>query len=149
MARINLSIPDELKSRMDTLNLNWSAIAQTAFSNAIQTAALKDFSEDEQCLVTEVGLLRLRELKAQNVQLQYAEAIQEGRQWALHIAEYEDLRLLARLRDVITEKGNAAKYFNDWDSSCEGRGGRAWVSADNDAWAEGFIKGAGEIFDLV
>lgn len=149
MARINLSIPDELKSRMDTLNLNWSAIAQTAFSNAIQTAALKDFSADERCLFTDVGLFRLRELKAQNVQVQYAEAIHEGRQWALHIAEYEDLRLLAALRDVIAEKGNAARYFNEWDSSCEVRGGRAWVNADNDAWAEGFIKGAGEIFDLV
>lgn len=149
MARINLSIPDELKTRMDVLDLNWSAVAQAAFTNAIQTAEIRDFNPKERDLMTELGLVRLRELKAQNLKLQYAEALQEGRQWALDIAEYEDLRLLAELREVIADKGHAAKYFNEWDCSDESRGGRSWLKADNDTWAEGFIKGAGEIFDLV
>jgi metal-responsive CopG/Arc/MetJ family transcriptional regulator len=53
MARINVSIPDELKKEMDGVALNWSAIASAAFA-----AAIKEAEESEKKLAAYLSELK-------------------------------------------------------------------------------------------
>lgn len=61
MARINLSVPDDLKSKMHSIGLNWSAIAQEAFIKEIKNAErAEDFLRKIRATHPEIVEIRLR-----------------------------------------------------------------------------------------
>lgn len=95
MARINLSIPDETKEQMDRFTgENWSKVAQDAFVTRLNILKLKGIDMEA------AGIERLRASKAKNAEREYAQYFEEGKQWALESAEYDEARRVADLDDV-------------------------------------------------
>lgn len=91
MARVNISIPDELRARMEGLNCNWSAIAQEAFAIAVEIEELKHEGHD-----MDAGLVRLRNNKRADSAREHSRGMSHGRTWALEEASYENLEELVR-----------------------------------------------------
>jgi hypothetical protein len=93
MARINLSIPDEIKEKIDQLKTeNWSKIAQDAFNNHIQLLEIKEVS------MKEGDLERLRQSRDKFFELSNAEGVELGKEWALN-SEYADIERVSALAD--------------------------------------------------
>lgn len=153
MATLNVYLPEALKERMKDLNLNWSQIATSAIGAAIELEERKAVSMEE------ASLQRLRESKRAAAAARGADAEGAGKQWALNVAEFDELERVAALRDhATTTKGElsyalAAAILDDDRPS--GRDvselfeqilGRAEPS---DEEARGFIDGAIEVFDQV
>ena len=88
MARMNISVPDELKARMDEITeSNWSRVAQDAFEHHL----LKRTSTMETTDIEGVAT-RLRASK-QLGEKEDAELGQEaGHEWAMKTAEYHELQ---------------------------------------------------------
>lgn len=92
MARVNLSLPDDLKARMDGLNQNWSEVAKAAFEHVVELEELRASGNEH-----EAGLQRLREEKRKNGARQEAEGERQGRSWALETATFDQLEQAAML----------------------------------------------------
>ena len=93
MARINLSIPDEIKAKIDQLKTeNWSKIAQDAFNNHIKILEIKEVN------MKEANLERLRQSRDAYFEISHAEAIKKGKEWALN-SEFADIERVAALAD--------------------------------------------------
>ncbi len=142
MARMNISIPDDLKTRMDQVDLNWSSVAQEAFTSALEIATLK-----EQAMNTEAGISRLRTSKKANFEMEAAKGVAEGKQWALEEAEYEDVERIAGLTDRIEDEGDAKELLIEATTDDYGRG--MFDDDISDGYAEGFIKGVAEVFRMI
>lgn len=141
MARVNLSIPDELRQSMDGLNCNWSSIARDAFAHAIAIEQLKNNGKD-----MEAGVVRLKADKFRHSEREHAEGYQHGVTWALEEASYDELREGAVL-------DGESKESMEWVVQVLGATGfdlpgmvDASVSA---AYAKGFLQGATDIFSKV
>jgi hypothetical protein len=141
MARVNLSIPDELRQSMDGLNCNWSAIARDAFAHAVAIEILKKEGKD-----MEAGLARLKADKYRHKEREQAEGFRHGLTWALEEASYDELREGAGL-------DGEAKEAVEWvirilmASRFDLPGmGDASVSS---AYARGFIEGVADVFSKV
>lgn len=94
MARVNLSVPDNVKLKMDQLEgLNWSAIATEAFQSEIRLQELKMTKPKS----NEAGLERLRQSRAASKELREAEGVGLGKEWALEVAEHDELERVAAL----------------------------------------------------
>ena len=146
MAKVNLSVPDELKAQMDALDLNWSKVARDAFEHAINVEKLKENSMD-----MEAGIARLRVSKQQNDEREQAEGVVKGKRWAIEDANYEDLERVAKLRECWDAYSWEAKTAL-WRELEECRSSFEDALKERDpseAACEGFIEGAGEIFDEV
>jgi hypothetical protein len=92
MPRVTVYVSDELKARMDASgdDLNWSNIAQIAFSSAIATNEIRKGVKDMTAVVE-----RLRASK-QRVEAEWRTWGKEaGERWAKEDAEYDDLELLS------------------------------------------------------
>lgn len=142
--RINLSIPNELKERMDRMNdVNWSKVAQETFEMKVQINELKgnDMAET-------AGIERLRASKKTNTEREEAEGIVLGKQWALESASYDELVKVAAMFGAEPNADTLASacgyddtyqcmhtLFDDSEPSC--------------GLLEGFIKGATEVFRKV
>jgi len=147
MPRVNLSIPSEIKERMDIhQEINWSKTAAEAFTNKINEIEL--FSEVHD--MTD-AIARLKASKA-NFELKEEEnGYKSSLEWAMKRASWEELNRLSDYYDnplaealtttsefnyVITNKG---EYFGDAFEYEEGTMSEAFVS--------GFTKGALEVFE--
>ncbi|EIC30877.1 MULTISPECIES: hypothetical protein [Methylomicrobium] len=142
MARINISVPDELKVSMDELDLNWSAIAKEAFETAVSIENLK-----RKHMNLEAGIERLKVSKKSNSERQRAEGFAQGEHWALESATYDDLKRIADLRPVAfwqPSEGAHSRLQRLSETLSLNLPGSA-----NDAYCEGFIDGAAGIFDQV
>ncbi|MGR9055505.1 hypothetical protein ACU8NH_06255 [Rhizobium leguminosarum] len=95
MATLNISLPDELKMRMDATNENWSAIARRAFE--LQLKSTMSIGEDDMNTVIE----RLRASKQKIEEEQRPEWIEDGRKWAMGTAEYDELERVAQLAEQL------------------------------------------------
>jgi hypothetical protein len=147
-ARINLSIPDELKERMDKLaDVNWSKVAQDSFETQIIIYELK-----EKNMTTAAGLQRLRASKKTNTQREEAEGIAAGKKWAIEHAEYDELMRVSNLdtSNEINSMELAQAVINDDGASgqevvwcLERLFGATEPSVDLIA---GFVQGAREVF---
>ena len=142
MARLNISIPDELRESMAGLNCNWSAIAQEAFSHAVELEQLRGEGRD-----MEAGLARLRVDKHRRTEHEQAEGFQHGMTWALEEASYENLREAAALEQGSPDM--ARTWVNDkLDASALALPSlpRASVSS---SYALGFLQAASGVLSKV
>jgi len=96
MANMNISVPDELKERMDKLKgsapVNWSRVAAQAFDLEVRSRTLE---------VTEMAeaIERLRAKREQYEQKVRAEGVEAGKMWALQKADWEDIVAVVAMSD--------------------------------------------------
>lgn len=91
MARMNISIPDELKTEMDVKgeSVNWSRIAQNAFEKEIRTMEARQRVENIEGAVTR---LQASKVVAGLDAAEKGKAI--GREWAMQDADYVQLKYI-------------------------------------------------------
>ena len=150
MARINLTIPDNLKKLMDEVDLNWSSLAAKAFQHAVLIERTKGDSTMEAA-----ALARLREERNKHDEVEEAQGVARGRAWALNKASYEWLEAVAKVggdRDSYGLEPLEAVY----DALEEFFGAKLPIDEEvfqrqrpSEAFAEGFITGAVEVFNEV
>lgn len=158
MARINVSVPDELKVRMDSLgNVNWSEVAQAAFSTRAQIEELK-MGQHETAEI-DAGLVRLRASQEASTEEEIADGTACGRTWALKLAGYRELRRVVRLADDETLfDGQADASWLVARAACNDERLSArdlrefWEHVGDspepsDSFVEGFLDGAVEVFE--
>jgi hypothetical protein len=155
MPRVTLYVPDDLKTRMDSVGeaINWSAVAQGAFREAVAIHSVKRNPTDMKEVVE-----RLRASKARVDERSREAGKSCGARWAKQAAEYDQLQSinvwtkinvgpvplnLGALQNLIDPKQGMDRYaWHDfWEKWGEG--------TPNDAFAEGFIEGAAEVYDDV
>lgn len=96
--RMNISVSDELKARMDRVkeDVNWSALACRAFEAKLGEIAARKEKKNMQDVI--------ERLKASKIESQgeiSAEGRRDGEAWARDHAEYSELREIAKaLRDA-------------------------------------------------
>ena len=146
MARMNISIPDNLKERMDKYPaINWSQTAGEAF--------LKKLNETE--LTIEVrdmtnAIARLKASKAEFEEQSETEGYQAGIEWAMKFAEYRQLqRLNEHLKAYATSSLSGIPESRGGFENIVGTGGYD-VFEDDDpdtpSFVQGFTNGAWEVF---
>jgi hypothetical protein len=92
MARINISIPDELKVRMDKhLSINWSQAASEQFESKINEIELSVEIKD-----MTGAIARLKASKANFKNDIKKQGYQFGLEWAMVDADYEELNRLSK-----------------------------------------------------
>lgn len=148
MARVNISIPDELKASMDGLNCNWSAIAQEAFTQVVEIEQLKSNNQG-----LEAGLVRLRGNKRMNAERESTEGFIHGQTWALEEAKYDELRELAQLKDAVDADSAAlVKVITFLTEKLKGQAfdlpGMPEVEVSA-TYADGYLKGVVDVFRRV
>lgn len=148
MARLNISIPDELKSSMEGLNCNWSELAQMAFENAVKVEQLKGEGND-----VEAGLVRLRASKQANSDREQADGFANGRYWALEEASYDELKEIVTAFDRA--QNNAAKYDEALQALKKQITGRHIcipglnIPAPSNAYVAGYAEGVEDVFHQI
>ena len=143
MARMNISIPDELKASMDKLSINWSAIAQDSFTHAVEIAKLQESNME-----LDAGIARLRESKKRNSEREHADGVADGKQWALDCAEYDDLKGCAATLDLAENNGDAASYLFGLIQE-RGLDIDQGAREIEDDYALGFLEGAVQVYRQV
>ncbi|MGH8592347.1 MAG: hypothetical protein ACREX9_21875 [Gammaproteobacteria bacterium] len=97
MARTTISLPNDLKSRMDEVaDVNWSAMAARSFEQKLGQLAAQKETKTMQDVIS-----RLRASKLAHEDEAHQDGHAAGEEWAKNCAEYSELR---RLTD-----------FSDWD----------------------------------
>lgn len=147
MARINVSIPDELKDQMDSLpRVNWSRVAQEAFSTTVRLESLKG-----QDVSTEtIGLERLRASRASFSDEEEARGVSEGKQWALRDAPYDTLVRVCALADVdFANDDDAAMQLQTAIYAEDARAQWDKRYGSTEAYVIGFVNGASEVLEQV
>lgn len=155
MPRVTLYVPDDLKARMDETGeaVNWSAVAQRAFREAISTHHIR---KDHSNMENVVERLRVSKERFEARQLEAGKEV--GRKWAKTDAEYFELAAVARfdpdawnddigrdtLEGLIDPDGET--HSDEWAEFWETHYGRGTPS---DAFVRGFIEGAREVYDEI
>jgi len=156
IVRLSISVSDELKAEMDQIEtrVNWSAVAQSAFTREI--ALQKPIGVDDMDQVVE----RLRISKETTIDKQISLGRNYGAEWAQKRAQYTDLRSLAEIAvDDLSEDDSRwnlrvftdAMWGREYDPKevmdfCENALGEKEPSA---AEIKGFIWGAQDVWDEV
>jgi hypothetical protein len=149
VARISLYVPDDLKARMDQVDLNWSDIARPAFMSAL---AIQKQRSDQ---TMESAIERLRASKAESNKRDELTGKADGRDWAEKHAEYDELRRIAEI-----EFNHGMNYFDtlyaaiDPEKELSKREFKEQIFGDEYAditeeYAEAFIEGAQGFFNEV
>lgn len=152
MAKLNIYIPDELKTRMDPIDdVSWSEVVRPAILAKVSTYEQRT-SKD----IT-TAIERLRASKQKFLRAEQDGGAAAGRAWAEDRAEYEDLVALAwrtlpwRQRhpdacepglDVLREAVNPDQVLNDDEV-------REYLFDGNEPgeeFARAFVKGAVDFF---
>ena len=151
MARMNISVPDELKARMDDINTNWSAVAAVAFE--LEVRQRERIDKMDRGAVVE----RLRATYEKDKSRQFDVGHEAGVAWASEEAEASELMSLndaagiedaadflraGRYDETAFEKySDAASFFE------EALGSEPVVPST--AWVRGFVTGALEVWEQV
>jgi uncharacterized protein YukE len=148
MAKINLSIPDELKAQMDALpSRQWSQVAARAFWNEVKLQTLKGENMSE-------ALERLRASKQQAADRDRAAGAIRGQEWAKSAASWDALRVVGELAatpkvevtfDMLAE---ALKEELEWDYEevLELFGRDKHAMKPSDELVDGFVAGVSVIY---
>ena len=155
MPRMTLYVPDNLKAQMDEIAeaINWSAVAQEAFKQAVAVSAIKREPANMEQVIE-----RLRASKARVDRRSRESGRECGKRWAGQAAEYDELKRVAdwtRMQGAVIpftveafkqlidpmQKMDRYAWHNFWLKHGEGD--------VNDTFAEGFINGAAEIFSEI
>lgn len=153
MARINISISDDLKQQMDSFpKVNWSSVAQDAFETQVKINQLKE--TDMQA----AGIERLRVSKQSKAERELAEGFALGKRWALEHADYDELERVADLVETA-ELAEVNGYHLVQAVNNDDKPGRRDIQETldslvgceqpSDSLVEGFIEGAAEVFNEV
>lgn len=112
MARMTISIPDELKIRMDAIEgVNWSAVAKRAYEIEVEVKA--QTKGDNMSGMIE----RMRAGRVRKEMEERPEWVATGRRWAVEDAEYHQLSAVAKIdldgleRDPRAADENDARRF--------------------------------------
>jgi len=157
MAKMNIYVPDGLKAEMDALGdgrVNWSSEAQRSFETAIQRTKWPKEPTMEDVIE------RLRASKVSDESAQRSEGTEHGRKWAMLRASYRDLKRLATVDLHGYPEGSAWEIVDLsfgatpgdpessfwWDLRNGDLGG---FEPPDDAYVEGFLEGATEVWDKV
>lgn len=155
MARINLTLPDDLKRKMDDVSANWSAIAAVAFKKVVDLETLCITENAMNAVV-----LRLKKSKEEYEQEVAKQARELGQSWGAQHASFKHLKQLDRLHG----EGMA---FSGWHQFCQilgidaDYGARAAAQdiaddadefvaqAEEDGFMDEFVEGALQVFHEV
>jgi hypothetical protein len=109
VVRMNISVPRDLKARMDSATkyllpgtVNWSAVASAAFE-----AKLLDLASKKETGTMEDVIARLKAAEEADSNEQRQEGAEAGRAWARNVARPRQLRRLARLgkkKDAVEDQ---------------------------------------------
>jgi hypothetical protein len=156
MPKVNLYVSGELKARMDDTGeaVNWSAVAQRAFREAISTHQMRQDRSDMKHVIE-----RLRVSKERFEERQLAAGKKVGARWAKTEAEYFELVAVASF-DLIRERtGELDRDTLQWLIDPDGEMDRGlWIEfwethygrgKPSEAFIRGFIEGAKEVYDAV
>ncbi len=150
VARINLSIPDNMRAAIDGVGdrINWSAIAQDAFRRAL---VMHKLSTEKGANMDNV-IERLRLSEQDRAKEDHASGLAQGKVWAEKYASARDLRALAREDDQLStnhvewtldifttvfppdDDRNLEEFFEEND--------RGAVEEPSDETVAGFVEGA-------
>ena len=110
MPKINLSVPDDMKARMDAAGdrRNWSAVARRAFD-----LELKHIESIMEIKTMNQVIERLKASKAMSAANSEDDGRHAGRLWAKERAEYDELKRVGGLEMHIFSEN-----FEDPDGSC-------------------------------
>jgi hypothetical protein len=152
MARMSISLPRELKARIDAIGnrVNWSRLAQQVWERAaaepMEGGTMNEMAQ------------RLKASKAQCEERETALGHRCGKGWAEAVASYEDLKavtkaletwnnnvpvadnITALLSEEVTEA--IAQYYSE-------QKGQRNLGQPSPEFAYGFVDGAAEAFDAV
>lgn len=164
MARITISLPDKLKSRMEevTESVNWSAVAAAAFENKLgELAKLKETKTMNEIVA------RLKASKNATDDVEYKEGYNLGVDWASHRAEYSELAHLVEFKEKWGEEDSTDEVHGLMQWIAKSVNSELdyldfWSSVFNESYSvgseiqnttipklDGFIDGAVEIFTKV
>lgn len=96
--RMNISIPSELRTRMDAVDvpMNWSSVAAQAFEEVLRDLEIQKKAEE----LDEIAE-RLRKSKTRGVNELLNKGLEDGRDWARSLADALELRRLSDERRMI------------------------------------------------
>jgi hypothetical protein len=150
VARISLYVPDDLKAEMDQVkDINWSDVARPALMRALATR--KQRSER----TMESAIERLRASRAESRKRDELNGKEDGRRWAEHTAEYDELRRVAEIEfNHGMDCFNALYHAIDPENELGVRDFKEQVFGDeyadvSDEYAGAFIEGAQKFFGEV
>jgi hypothetical protein len=134
--RVNISVPDDLKKRMDkmdkTEDVNWSQVATAAFEAKLAEIASRKAERNMDDIVQ-----RLRASK--KASMPKDEAFELGQEWAKHRAEWSQLEKLASTLD--STEFEAKFQDKEW-----GYAVYFLITLDPGLRGSGFLRMAEEIF---
>ncbi|MDD5461853.1 MAG: hypothetical protein PHG00_09500 [Methylococcales bacterium] len=142
MARINISISDELKARMDNHpRVNWSQTASELFLNKINEIE----SSIEVKNMTD-AIVRLKASKAKFTDETKEQGYGYGLEWAMETADYEEL---LRIQKAVEEQG-APDNLRDLERLITNDMYNIYILSpqigiDDPAFIDGFIEAALEV----
>lgn len=162
VARMMISIPEDLKARMDAVKdrPNWSAVASRAFEKELAEIASR---KKEQTMDEIMQRFRAEALEMEDEG--YKEGHAAGRDWALHRATLKDLRAIKKANidsdegwdgepdaygwgrcivEAIMGEGEFSR--KDIEAFCKDEMGNAYPDADV---VRGFVAGAMAAYDEI
>lgn len=147
MARINLTLPDNTKERMDKWEReNWSKIANNEFIRYVSILETKEVN------MNEAQLERLRQSRDEYYEEERAEGVKFGKEWALDIACFEDLKRVEELNELIQngEEVNSMGLYEALEMNYELDSIFGDTDGDpSDYLIKGFIEGVVEIKEAI
>jgi len=160
--RMNISVPDDLKVRMDSApQTNWSAIASRAFADHLTAIAARN---RKRALNMQETIERLRASKSQHTAAEKSRGYDAGVLWAKDGAEAANLERLAGSRDPVHDwyfgigssaYSSAEQFFFIIEPEEEGERGAAqefwelWAGENvpvDDDYVHGFAEGACDVW---
>jgi hypothetical protein len=147
MAKINLSIPDELKEQMDTLpGRQWSQVATRAFEIYVRQHKVTGANMSE-------AIERLRASREKVAGEDHANGVELGKKWAMERAEWDELRAVASLEECKRDSVNFFAFMENIGFDDEGVLALFHRDVDDppisDEMVAGFVEGAELVHDQV
>lgn len=151
MARINVSVPDDLKERMSALDdrVNWSEVAQAAFEREVSNRTFK--GEDMEDVIE-----RLRVSKAEFKLTEHEKGKRDGIEWAKRFANYKDLEQIGGFFWPEDDEGDFSVQFDRAVGLNPERGESFWLDEEtsrvkrpSNDYVEGYVEGAEEVWKAV
>ena len=149
MARMNISISDELREEMDELHgVNWSEVARDAFDREVRKHRRVD-PMDRRAIAE-----RLRASYEEQRDLERQDGQESGAEWAAQFAEFSELRALSRMgeaaSDTLFEWSVEDTPFDNHNRQEFWEGVTGDMDFDlTEEYVEGFVAGALDLWQKV
>lgn len=148
MARVNLSIPDELKEAMDKIvGVNWSEVARQVFDREVRKRKRIE-GMDKNSIVE-----RLKATYEDQKEAEIDNGRRAGERWAAEKAEFTELKELERIDDDAAEALFHWSFddtvFERWDREDFWESAKVKLGDVTPAFCEGFVEGAMDVWNSV